>query len=197
LGFTLDNKIFFFKVSPFGASFSAYHWTRLGSFLLLFHALLWFQHAGFLYVDDFLFMFPESVAWVLATPERGFTSLWCPNILGGKLRWDTVSIGLAGGSIFTLATWNFQLQNCLSSNIKDLLHSDFQEIFGKIIGIVELGYTAFFLDAMLVTDFVQRFIFDSSQPLQHQSWPLEASHQLSGRQPPVHQFSDRNRDSSR
>ena len=34
LGFTLDNKIHFYKVAPFGATFSAFHWTRLGSFIL-------------------------------------------------------------------------------------------------------------------------------------------------------------------
>ena len=68
VGFSLDGAIYFYKVCPFGASFSAYHWTRLGSFILRwFHHLLWLQHAGLLYVDDFLFIFPKSVAVVLAT----------------------------------------------------------------------------------------------------------------------------------
>ena len=34
VGFSLDGAIYFYKVCPFGASFSAYHWTRLGSFIL-------------------------------------------------------------------------------------------------------------------------------------------------------------------
>ena len=67
LGFTLDNKIYFYKVAPFGATFSAYHWTRVGSFILrFFHHLLWWIHAGFLYVDDYLFLFPRSVALIMA-----------------------------------------------------------------------------------------------------------------------------------
>jgi hypothetical protein len=68
LGFTLDGAIYFYKVAPFGATFSAYHWTRLGSFILrCIHFLLWWSHAGFLYVDDFFFIFPEKVAWVMAS----------------------------------------------------------------------------------------------------------------------------------
>ena len=59
LGFTLDGAIYFYKVAPFGATFSAYHWTRVGSFILrCIHFLLWWTHAGFIYVDDFCFLFP-------------------------------------------------------------------------------------------------------------------------------------------
>ena len=61
VGFSLDGAIYLYKVCPFGASFSAYHWTRLGSFLLRwFHHLLWLQHAGLLYVDDFFFISPQN-----------------------------------------------------------------------------------------------------------------------------------------
>ena len=68
VGFSLDDALYFYKTCPFGATFSAYHWTRLGSFILRwFHHLLWWQHAGFLYVDDFLFLFPQPVALVMAT----------------------------------------------------------------------------------------------------------------------------------
>jgi hypothetical protein len=28
LGFTLDNELYFYKVAPFGATFSAFHWTH-------------------------------------------------------------------------------------------------------------------------------------------------------------------------
>jgi hypothetical protein len=68
LGFTLDNAIYFYNVAPFGATFSAFHWTRVGSFILrCIHFLLWWVHAGFLYVDDFFFIFPEKVAWIMAS----------------------------------------------------------------------------------------------------------------------------------
>ena len=56
VGFSLDKKLFFYRVCPFGAVFSAAWWSRLGGWLLrCTHHLLWFSHAAFLYVDDFLF----------------------------------------------------------------------------------------------------------------------------------------------
>ena len=83
VGFSLDGTIYFYKVCPFGASFSAYHWTRLGSFILRwFHHLLWLQHAGLLYVDDFFFIFPKSVAVVLATLLCIASGDSTPHILG-------------------------------------------------------------------------------------------------------------------
>ena len=56
VGFSLEGKLFFYRVSPFGAFFLAFWWARLGGLLLrIFHHLLWLSHAGFLYVDDFYF----------------------------------------------------------------------------------------------------------------------------------------------
>ena len=60
LGFTLQNQLYFYRVCPFGATFSAFWWQRLGGFLLRFlHRLVWWPHSGFLYVDDFLFILEE------------------------------------------------------------------------------------------------------------------------------------------
>jgi hypothetical protein len=89
LGFTLDGVIYFYKVAPFGATFSAFHWTRLGSFILrCIHFLLWWSHAGFLYVDDFFFIFPEKVAWVMA-------SLCCilAQVLNIPISWRKIEFG--------------------------------------------------------------------------------------------------------
>ena len=56
LGFTLQGKLYFYKVAPFGATFSAAWWSRLGGWMLrLFHFLVWWSHVALLYVDDFLF----------------------------------------------------------------------------------------------------------------------------------------------
>lgn len=56
VGFSMGGQIFFYNVTPFRATFSASWWSRLGGWLLrALHLLLWFSHAGFLYVDDFLF----------------------------------------------------------------------------------------------------------------------------------------------
>ena len=43
-------------MAPFGATFSAAWWSRLGGWMLrLFHFLVWWAHIALLYVDDFLF----------------------------------------------------------------------------------------------------------------------------------------------
>ena len=55
VGFSWDNKIYFYKVCPFGATFSAHWWSRLGGFILrVFHKLLYLPHCALLYVDDFI-----------------------------------------------------------------------------------------------------------------------------------------------
>ena len=94
VGFSLDNSLYFYRVCPFGASFSAYHWTRLGSFVLrLFHHMIWLQHAGLLYVDDFFFMFPKSVALILATLLCVTSQVirlpisWGKCEFGGRVKW--------------------------------------------------------------------------------------------------------------
>ena len=54
VGFSMDKRIFFYRVCPFGASFSAAWWSRVGAFLLrIFHRLIWLAHVALLYVDDF------------------------------------------------------------------------------------------------------------------------------------------------
>ena len=71
VGFSMGGKLHFYNVTPFGAVFSASWWARLGGWILrAMHLLLWFSHAGFLYVDDFLFfqhrsMMPTSAALLL------------------------------------------------------------------------------------------------------------------------------------
>ena len=56
VGFSLDGRLYFYRVTPFGASFSAMWWARVGAFFLrTFHRLIWFSHVGMLYVDDFIF----------------------------------------------------------------------------------------------------------------------------------------------
>lgn len=62
VGFSWQNHIYFYKVCPFGATFSAHWWSRLGGFLLrLCHRLVYLSHIGLLYVDDFIFSQSDKV----------------------------------------------------------------------------------------------------------------------------------------
>ena len=68
VGFSLEGQLFFYRVTPFGAVFSAFWWARLGGLILrIFHHLIWLSHAGFLYVDDFLFFMEANMMPLSAT----------------------------------------------------------------------------------------------------------------------------------
>ncbi|CAE8581638.1 unnamed protein product [Polarella glacialis] len=55
--------LYYYVVCHFGGSFSAYWWSRVGSALTrISHQLLWVSHAGWLYVDDWLWRLLASVA---------------------------------------------------------------------------------------------------------------------------------------
>ena len=58
VGFSLDGELYFYLVTPFGATFSASWWSRLGGWLLrTFHGLI----CEMLYVDDFIFFMASQI----------------------------------------------------------------------------------------------------------------------------------------
>ena len=57
LGFQIDGKLYFYRVCPFGATFSAFWWQRVGGWILrFFHLFIWLSHAAFLYVDGYFWI---------------------------------------------------------------------------------------------------------------------------------------------
>ena len=106
LGFTLDNALFFYRVCPFGAVFSASWWSRLSGFLMrLFHRLIYIAHAGMIYVDDMFFMQDANIMPLTAS----FLSLFCQAIqiplswkkceLSSEVKWIGWYINVATGII--------------------------------------------------------------------------------------------------
>ena len=141
VGFSLDGAIYFYKVCPFGASFSAYHWTRLGSFILRwFHHLVWLQHAGLLYVDDFFFIFPKSVAIILATLLCIASQVirlpisWGKCEFGSKVKWIGWQFFVSSGY---LALPEDKLQR-LSDQLKELRRSErcSKKSLEKVVGLL-------------------------------------------------------------
>ena len=58
LAFRHGRKKYHYKVCHFGGGFSAFWWGRLGGFLLRFlHLLIYANHAGLMFGDDFIFDF--------------------------------------------------------------------------------------------------------------------------------------------
>ena len=72
LGIRQQERLLFYKVCPFGATFSSHWFTRLGGFFTrCLHLLIWLSHVLLLYVDDLLLfqnsrVLPLSSALTLA-----------------------------------------------------------------------------------------------------------------------------------
>ena len=91
VGFSLEGKLFFYRVTPFGAVFSAFWWARLGGLILrIFHHLIWLSHAGFLYVDDFLFFMEANMMPLSAS----MLCIFC-QLLGIPISWKKTAMSSA------------------------------------------------------------------------------------------------------
>ena len=106
VGFTLGGKLFFYRVTPFGAVFSAHWWARLGGLLLrIFHRLIWWTHTGLLYVDDYFFTQRSDMMPISATLLCIFCQIckipisWGKCELGGSLQWIGWQFHLTAGYI--------------------------------------------------------------------------------------------------
>ena len=72
LGLRQQERLFFYKVCPFGATFSSHWFSRLGGvFTRSLHLLIWISHILMQYVDDLLLwqdarVLPLSASRVLA-----------------------------------------------------------------------------------------------------------------------------------
>ena len=94
VGFTLNDRLYFYRVTPFGAVFSAHWWARLGGFMLrIFHRLIWWAHSGLLYVDDYFFtqchdMMPLSATMLCILCQICKIPIsWAKCELGSSLQW--------------------------------------------------------------------------------------------------------------
>ena len=105
LGITLPgtadeaDKLFFYRVCPFGANFSALWFQRLAGLLLrLMHLWIFARHALMGYVDDFLFVQDRESILYSASLLLCFTS-----IFGVPLSWAKLQLG----SSITWIEWTF------------------------------------------------------------------------------------------
>ena len=102
VGFSLNQDIYFYYVTPFGATFSAAWWSRVGGWILrCLHHLIWWSHCGFLYVDDFLF-FMDAQAMPLAA---ALCCIFC-QITRIPVSWRKSELG----SVVTWIGWQFNFR---------------------------------------------------------------------------------------
>ena len=84
-----DGRLVGYVVCHFGGRSSAYWWSRLGALLIrLGHTVLYVGHAGFLYVDDFLWLLKSQVA-----PLQAALLLALFLALGVPISWRKLALG--------------------------------------------------------------------------------------------------------
>lgn len=127
VGFTLNDRIYFYRVCPFGATFSAAWWSRVGAFILrCFHRLIWLIHVALLYVDDFFIYQDKQILPCTASLLCVFVILtripisWKKCKLSSTLKWIGWSIHIQAGYI----TIPEDKLRKVSEYLADLLHGN-------------------------------------------------------------------------
>ena len=106
VGFSFQGRLYFYKVCPFGARFSAWWWARLGSFFTrFFHRLIVIAHALFLFVDDYLLMqrldvLPITAALLALTVQAfGLPISWRKADLHREVSWIGWTFNFSSGQV--------------------------------------------------------------------------------------------------
>ena len=122
LGLRQQERLFFYKVCPFGATFSSHWFSRLGGFFTrCLHLLIWISHVLMLYVDDLFFWQNEKVLPLSAASCFRIPLSWRKLQLGPAITWIGWEINFGAGC-FTLPEAKrikllLQLQDCLDHRL--------------------------------------------------------------------------------
>ena len=121
LGFSHRRRLFFYKVAPFGAVFSAHWWGRLGSFWVRFlHLAIYVSHALFLFVDDFMLlqrkdMIPLTAAFVCSLMQVfGLPISWRKADLHCAIDWIGWRFNFSIGTIYLQERKRLKLLDLIS-----------------------------------------------------------------------------------
>ncbi|CAE7304798.1 unnamed protein product [Symbiodinium sp. KB8] len=124
LGLRQQDRLFFYKVCPFGATFSSHWFARLGGFFTrCLHLLLWIPHVLLLYVDDLLLYqnakaLPLSACLTLAFCSCFHIPLsWKKLQMGPVITWIGWQLNL-GTACYTLPD---EKRNKLQSQVRECL----------------------------------------------------------------------------
>ena len=140
VGFAWQDKIYFYKVCPFGATFSAHWWSRLGGFLLrIIHRLLYLPHCALLYVDDFIIVqeakvLPLSAVFlVLFCRAIHLPMSWKKNELSHTITWIGWKFNFHSGLVAVHPDKQKKLLDLISSLLK---HNRVPlKIIQKVVGL--------------------------------------------------------------
>ena len=129
LGFTWGDSLFFYKVAPFGATFSQHYWGRMGACLLrLLHILIWVSHSAHLFVDDYLFSQQCDLL-----PHFGSMVCLFLQVMGVPLSWKKLQISFQVDWI----GWHF----CFSSGVVSLSEEKRDRLLGMVQSLLRAPRT--------------------------------------------------------
>ena len=144
----MGNKHFFYNVCPFGATFSAYWFARLGGFILrVLHILVYISHFMALYVDDLLGMQDAQVVEMTLSVILAFCSAfgiplsWHKLQLGFCIDWIGWSINFRSGAIFIPQDKLDKLFHCILQVLRGS-HCDRVDLH-KVCGLTQWLLRAF------------------------------------------------------
>jgi hypothetical protein len=147
LGFSHAGRLYFYKVAPFGAIFSAHWWGRLGAFLVrLWHLLIYIKHSLWLYVDDFLFSQNWKVLPLSSTFICIFFQLmklpisWKKSVISKELQWIGWRFNFSAGLVSLDPTKRKKLINLIDAiSGKTYIHKrDFERFLGLAMWVTQL-----------------------------------------------------------
>ena len=157
--FQFEQRLYAYRTAHFGAKTSAWHWGRVsGALLRLIHKLLYFRHAAWVYVDDFLFLFPSKTAPIQFTLAIIFL-----RVLGAPLSWKKLEFD----SSVEWNGWSIQPSTMIAQLPKFKLHKitslililiehpcrkSLEKIFGIIVWATSLVHHTRFLLTSLYRD---------------------------------------------
>jgi hypothetical protein len=147
LGFSHAGRLYFYRVAPFGAIFSAHWWGRLGGFMVrLWHLLIYIKHALWLYVDDFLF----SQNWQVLPLSSAFICIffqlmkipvsWKKSVIAKELQWIGWRFNFSAGLVSLDPAKRKKLINLIDAiSGKTYIHKrDIERFLGLAMWVTQL-----------------------------------------------------------
>ena len=145
LGVGLQNgdsyRFFFYKVCPFGATFSSHWFQRVSGFLVRFlHVLIWVRHMLMMYSDDLLMAQDEAVLPLMASlvlaawAVFGYPISWKKLQLGPTVTWIGWELHFSSGSFCIPQDKLLRLEEMLQTLLRErhVKKKDLEKVIGVI-----------------------------------------------------------------
>ena len=142
LGMRQQDRLLFYKVCPFGATFSSHWFARVGGFFTrCLHLLIWLPHVLLLYVDDLLLFQNSQVLPLSASLALAFCACfhvplsWKKLQLGHTITWIGWEINLSAGCFVLPVTKRKKLLELVEDCFRHRQVS--RKLLDKLLGLLQ------------------------------------------------------------